>query len=324
MTRPRVLVAEAAGFSPAAVALLESAADVELADLDRPGLLRATRDADVLWVRLRHRIDSEVMGAGQRLRAIVTPTTGLNHIDLAEAARRDVRVLSLRGEAEFLRDVRATAEHTIGLLLALLRRLPAALEHVRAGGWDRDRFKGGEIHGSMAGVVGYGRLGRRVAQYLGAFGAEVLANDVDASVEPEGAVRMVPLGELLERSDFVLLHASHSAASHRFFGREQFAAMKPGALFVNTARGELVDEGALLEALEQGRLGGAALDVLADERSGGMGWHPLVALARRRPELIITPHIGGCTAPSMERTEAFLARRLHAELMAGTLEPVAR
>ncbi len=324
MERPRVLVTEAAGFSPAAVALLEGAAELQLADLDRPGLLRAARDADVLWVRLRHRIDSEVIGAGPRLRVIVTPTTGLNHIDLAEAGRRDVRVLSLRGESDFLRDVRATAEHTIGLLLALLRRIPAAAEHVRAGGWDRDLFKGGEIHGSVAGVVGYGRLGRRVAQYLRAFGAEVLATDVDAGIEPEEGVRMVTLDELLERSDAVLLHASHSAASHRFFGRARFAAMKPGALFVNTARGELVDEEALLEALESGRLGGAALDVLADERSEGMGGHPLVALARRRPDLIITPHIGGCTAPSMERTETFLAGKLHAELKAGALAPVGR
>jgi D-3-phosphoglycerate dehydrogenase len=313
------VVTESGGFSAEAATLLAAVGDVTLADLDRGGLVRAARDADVLWVRLRHRIDAEVLGAGAHLQAVVTPTTGLNHVDLGEAARRGVRVLSLRGETEFLRDVRATAEHTVGLLLALLRRLPAAAAHVRDGGWDRDLFKGGEIYGKTAGIVGYGRLGRRVAHYLRAFDARVLASDpnvVAADVEP--GVRLVPLAELLPAADVVLLHASYGETTHRFFGWEQFTAMKHGAWFVNTARGELVDEDALLWSLERGRLAGAALDVLAGERSAGMRDHPLVAYARSHDNLVVTPHVGGCTAESMEKTETFLARKLRAELLTRT------
>ncbi|HEU4629848.1 MAG TPA: NAD(P)-dependent oxidoreductase, partial [Gemmatimonadaceae bacterium] len=166
MSRPHVLVAESAGFSPRAAALLRDAGELTLADLDRDDLLRAAGDADVLWVRLRHRIDAEVLHAAPRLRMLVTPTTGLNHVDLAAARARDVDVLSLRGEVAFLRDVRATAEHTIALILALLRRLPAAAAHAAAGGWERDRFRGHELYGRTVGVVGYGRLGRIVARYL--------------------------------------------------------------------------------------------------------------------------------------------------------------
>jgi D-3-phosphoglycerate dehydrogenase len=312
-----ILVAESEGFSPRAVALLRQVGNVVCADLDRPGLLAAVAAADILWVRLRHRLDAEVMAAAPRLKALVTPTTGLNHIDLQEAAERGIRVLSLRGEVEFLQDIRATAEHTVALIFALLRHLPAASTHVRDGGWDRDQFKGRELHQKMVGVVGYGRLGRIVARYLSAFDTEVLTCDphVEAHTLAPG-VTLMPLSELLRESDLVTLHVNLCEATYRFFGPEQFAVMKPGAWFVNTSRGELVDEAALLHALRSGQLTGAAVDVLCDERATGMGEHPLVVHARTHPNLLVTPHIGGCTVESMAKTEIFLAKRLCAWLTA--------
>lgn len=306
-----ILVAESEGFSRRAAALLGQVGHVVFADLDRPSLLSAVAAADILWVRLRHRIDAEVMAAAPRLKVLVTPTTGLNHIDLQEAAGRGIRVLSLRGEVDFLQDIRATAEHTVALIFALLRHLPAALTHVRDGGWDRDRFKGCELHQKTIGVLGYGRLGRIVARYVQAFDTDVLTCDpyVEAhALEP--GVTLVPLSQLLRESDLVTLHVNLCDATSQFFGHEQFAAMKPGAWFVNTSRGELVDEAALLQALRSGQLAGAAVDVLCDEHSTGMGEHPLVVYARTHPDLLITPHIGGCTVESMAKTEVFLAERL--------------
>ncbi len=308
----KVVVAEGGGFNPEALALLRRHADVHVAaSADRRDLLAAVGDADVLWVRLRHRVDAEVMEAAPRLTVIVSPTTGLNHIDLAEAARRGIRVLSLRGETDFLNDVRATAEHTLALMLALLRHVPAAVAHVRDGGWDRDRFKGRELHGKTVGVVGCGRLGRIVARYLAAFDVRVLGTDPALRGDDAGPhVTLTSLEELLARADIVTLHVNLDERTRGFFGRPQFAAMKRGAWFVNTARGELVDEQALLDALRSGRLAGAALDTLADERPAGMAEHPLVAYARTHDNVLITPHIGGCTAESMEKTELFLATRL--------------
>ncbi|MCX6360317.1 MAG: hydroxyacid dehydrogenase [Armatimonadetes bacterium] len=314
----RIVVAESDGFSPAAAERLRGLGDVAFADADRAGLAALVRDADVLWVRLRHRIDADLLAAAPRLRAIVSPTTGLNHIDLDEAARRGVAVLSLRGETEFLRTVRATAEHTVGLLLALVRRIPGAARHVSAGGWNRDAFRGGELYGKTAAVVGYGRLGRIVAGYLAAFGMRVAAVDPNveaADVDP--GTRLCALGEALAEADVVTLHVNLDATTTGLFGAERFAAMRAGALLVNTARGELLDEAALLSALEQGRLAGAALDVLADERSDGMGGRPLVEYARTHDNLIITPHIGGATRESMAKTEAFMAGRL-AEFLHGS------
>jgi D-3-phosphoglycerate dehydrogenase len=313
--RARILVTESADFSPAAATMLRGAGELVLANLDRAGLLRVAGEADVLWVRLRHRIDAEVLAAARSLRVLATPTTGLTHVDVEEAARRGVHVLSLRGETDFLRDVRATAEHTIALMLALLRHLPAATQHTTLGGWTRDRFRGHELYGHTVGLIGYGRLGRIVARYLTAFDARVLV--ADPHVDPatvDAGVTLVPLDELLRDADIVSLHASHTPETHGMLGAAHFATMKPGAYFVNTARGELVDELALEAALRAGHLGGAALDVLVEEHATGMGGHRLVRLARERPDVIITPHIGGCTAESMEKTELFMAERLLAML----------
>jgi len=310
-TKPRILVSELSGFSTRAADLLHQAGHLLLADLDYNGLLAAVRHADVLWVRLRHRIDAEVMAAAPRLKVIVTSTTGLNHIDLEEARRRGIQVLSLRGQSEFLEDVRATAEHTIALILSLLRHVPAALAHVKCGAWNRDQFKGSELFGKTIGIVGYGRLGRIVARYLRGFDTRLLASDpnVDAASIARKA-ELIPMSQLLQEADVVTLHVNLCGETRGFFRREQFAAMKTGAWFINTSRGELVDETALLGALRSGQLGGAALDVLCEERSNGMGNNPLVNFAREHDNLIITPHIGGCTAESMDKTERFLAGRL--------------
>jgi D-3-phosphoglycerate dehydrogenase / 2-oxoglutarate reductase len=313
--RPTILVAEAQRFSPQAVARLEQVGRVRLEDLDRAGLLAGVAGADVLWVRLRHRIDEEVLAAGPGLRAVVTPTTGLDHLDLEAAERRGVRVLALRGEVDFLREIRATAELAIGLMLALLRNLPEAAKHVRDGGWDRDRFRGRELHEKTVGVVGLGRLGTIVAGYLRAFGCEVLAADphrAPAEV-PEGC-ELTGLDDLLRRAHLVSLHVSLSDATRGLLGAAELGRMREGAWLVNTARGELVDEQALLGALRSGRLAGAALDVLRDERPAGMAEHPLVRHAREHSNLLITPHIGGATAESMAKTERFLADRLAAIL----------
>jgi len=312
-------------FSETAADRLRSAGRVVLADLNREGLLAAVAEADVLWVRLRHRIDAEVMREGRHLRAIATPTTGLNHIDLEEAHRRGIQILSLRGETQFLQNIHATAEHTLALIFALLRNIPAASLHVSEGGWNRDLFRGRELHGKTAGIVGHGRVGRMVARYLQAMGMRVLATDPKLdSTGSDAGVLMVPIHELLNKADLVSLHVALTPETKHFFGRAEFAQMKSGAWFINTARGELVDEQALLSALHTGQLAGAALDVLCDERSSGMGSHPLVEYAQQNRHLIITPHIGGCTSESMHATEDFLADRVASFLQSQVEEPAVK
>lgn len=324
-TAERILVTESKGFSAAAAAMLEDVGMVRMADIhNREELLALAADATVLWIRLRHRIDTEVLDAGPNLRCIVTPTTGLNHIDAEAAAARGTTILSLRGETDFLKDVRATAEHTLALMLALLRRLPSAATHAASGGWDRDLFRGRELYGKTVGIVGYGRVGRIVARYSRAFDCNVLATDPNLSPsDVEAGIVLVSLEELLQRADIVSIHASYSRESHGFFGKADIDAMRPGAWLINTARGELVDSNAILAALASGRIAGAALDVLDGEFAAMRVENPLVSYARTHDNLLVTPHIGGCTIESMEKTERYMAHRLR-DFLQGKNSPSAK
>lgn len=310
---PSLLLAECNGFSPKALRLLQPNFKVALADFDRAQLLSTLKHGSYtgLWVRLRHRIDAELLDTAPDLQFVATNTTGLTHIDLEELERRKIRLFSLRGELEFLSEIRATAEHTVALLLALLRKIPAAHRHVLDGGWNRNLFVGNELHSKTVGIIGYGRLGRIVSRYLQAFGMNVLATSPNMQqVDDEPGIRFVSLETLLSDSQIVSLHANFTPSNAKMIGSPEFTRMQAGSWFINTARGELVDDRALLAALESGHLGGAALDVLDNEKESGMLDHHLVRYAQTHDNLLLTPHLGGNTPESLEKTEVFLAEKL--------------
>jgi D-3-phosphoglycerate dehydrogenase / 2-oxoglutarate reductase len=314
---PSILIAESNRFAPQAAAMLEALGPVRFSQLGRGALIDQIAKAEVLWIRLGNYIDGEILRAAPNLRVIVSPTTGLNHIDLAEAETRGIRILSLRGEIDFLKEVRATAELTIGLMLALLRHIPEAARHVREGGWDRDLFAGNELYGKTVGVIGYGRLGRIVASLLLAFGCKVLAADPSTRKEDLApGVILLSQEELLSQGDLVTIHVNLNEKNRGFFGAKAIRRMKAGGWLINTSRGELIDEQALLTALETGRISGAALDVLQNEHMLLDHPNPLVAYATKHTNLIITPHIGGCTVESMQKTEVFMAEKLQRLLQA--------
>lgn len=268
--------------------------------------MRAVQSADVLMVRLRHRIDAPLLAGAGNLRAIVSATTGLNHIDLDVCRSKNVEVISLRGEREFLESVTSTAELALGLLLALARRIVRAHADVLAGRWRRDEFFGSSLRGLTLGLVGLGRLGSVMAGYGQALGMRLIGTDQVASAIPP-FVHHVTLDALLAEADCVSLHASHIQGTPPVLRARELAIMKTGAILINTARGELVDEAALLAALESGRVGGYGADVLADEtRWSDCAEHPLVEYARTHSNVLLTPHLGGATRDGLERTEAFV------------------
>ncbi|MBU4277690.1 MAG: hydroxyacid dehydrogenase [Proteobacteria bacterium] len=312
----RILNIEPQDYSDAARRVLQGLGELVEEPLGRDQLPAGLPGFQVLITRLGHKIDGEVLRAGRDLRCVVSATTGLDHIDLEAAADLGIKVLSLRGEWEFLETVTATAEHTWGLLLALVRRLPAAFDSVRRGEWDRDAFKGRELLDKTLGCVGLGRLGRRVAAYGQAFGMKVAAYDPDPIKWVEGVSRAASLEELLPQCQVLSLHPPLNPHTVGMIGAAQLALLPPGAWLINTARGPLVDEDALLAALESGRLGGAALDVLAHEKGKTPPPSPLLDYARTNDNLIITPHLAGATQESMAKTELFMAGKLAAWLTA--------
>ena len=314
--KPSLLIAESDGFSQEAIDHLSQSFEVHCADLDRAGLLDAIGPHEVLWVRLRTKIDDNILQVAPKLKAIVTNTTGLTHIDLNAAQQRDIHVVSLKGETEFLREIRATAEHTIGLTLALLRHIPSAHKSVTKGTWDRYLFQGSELYQKTVGIIGYGRLGSIAASYFQAMGANVLVCD-RREVETPDDISVVELPKLLSESNIISLHVNYVAENHHMLGRSQFDSMKKGCVLINTSRGELIDEQALLKAIQSRRLAGAALDVLKNEHNLNLATHPLVQFASENDNLILTPHIGGYTRESLPRTELFLARKLEKSLSLG-------
>jgi len=306
----KILNAEPGNYSPQALVILQQVGMVQMVTLNRAELLAALSDVDALIVRLGFQVDEEVFAAAPNLRAVVSATTGLDHIDLAAAERHGVQVLSLRGEVDFLRSIPATAELTWGLLLALTRKIPVAFSSVLAGQWQRDYFKGHDLAGKRLGILGLGRIGHMVARYGLAFGMRVLAHDPQPLQWEESVERITSMNELLEQSDVLSIHVPLKPETVGLVGAAELSRLPAGALLINTSRGDILDETALLASLENGHLAGAALDVLSHERSGSLVTSPLVAFARTHSNLILTPHIGGATYESMAATEIFMAQKL--------------
>jgi D-3-phosphoglycerate dehydrogenase len=240
---------------------------------------------------------------------LVSATTGLDHIDLEAAVERGVEVLSLKGETKFLETVTATAELAWGLLLSLLRHIPEAADSVKNGGWDRDAFRGNDLRGRRLGVLGIGRLGCLVAEYGRAFGMSVAAYDPYASDWPMGVELRSAAEDLMEDAQVLSIHVPLNDETRGLIDGEMLARLPEGAIFINTSRGAVVDEAALLAALDSGHLAGAGLDVVADELSGGPS-DDLLVYSRDHANLIITPHMGGATIESMEKAEIFMANKL--------------
>jgi D-3-phosphoglycerate dehydrogenase / 2-oxoglutarate reductase len=246
----------------------------------------------------------------ERLRVVATGSTGTEHIDTRALEKAGIRFVSLKDDTEYLSGLSCPAEMAWALLLALLRRLPAAFESVKRGEWRREDYCGRQLRGLTLGILGFGRLGRMIKDFALGFHMRVLACDVVA-FDPEGTgVERVDLQTLLRESDALSVHIDLTQENYHFLDRRRMAAMKPGAVLINTSRGAVVDGDALLEALREGRLAGAALDVLEGEWRGDLAGHPLVQYAREHDNLIITPHLGETTREAHERALAHVIARL--------------
>jgi D-3-phosphoglycerate dehydrogenase len=256
-------------------------------------------------------ITEGVLRQGDSLKVVGCTRGGPVNVDVAAATSAGIPVVYLPG-----RNLGAVAEFTIGVMIGLPRSINRSSAALRHGEWDARYFRfeltGPELRAATVGLIGYGAVGRRVATLLTAFGATVLAHDPFVSSADDG-VELVSLDELLGRSDIVSLHLRATPESAKMMSRDAFAKMKPGSYLVNTARGELVDQAALLEALERGWLAGAALDVFDPEPPTADD--PLLA----RPDVIPTPHLAGASRQVAVESAERVAREVAAFLRSGEL-----
>jgi D-3-phosphoglycerate dehydrogenase len=313
-----ILNLEPSGYSSQARSILKSLGEIIDGPLSRNELLIELPNVDVLIVRLGQNIDREILSQGDRLRTIVSATTGLDHIDLEAAREKGIQILSLRGETDFLRSIPATAEHTWALLLAVRRHVVAAQSAATRGDWNRDKFRGRELRNATIGLLGLGRVGRQVAEYARAFGMQVVAYDPHVDDWPAVVTRARTMAEMLRSAEILSIHIPLTAETHGLMDSKHLALMPEGATLINTSRGEIVDEDALVDALASGRVAAAGLDTICDERNREKRENGrLLAYARDHDHLLITPHIGGATIESMARTELFMAEKLARLVLSG-------
>jgi D-3-phosphoglycerate dehydrogenase len=269
--------------------------------MDRAAVLHAAADADALLVRSATQVDAELLAAAPRLRMVARAGAGVDNIDLDETSRRGIVVMNTPGG-----NTTATAEHTLGLMLALVRHVPAAHQSLLEGRWDRGAFMGLELSGKTLGVIGFGRVGQAVAKRALAFEMTILACDPKDIHRPaaEMGVQVTSLAELYARSDIITLHASLTDETRGMIDAAALAAMKSGVQLINTARGALVVAADLADALRRGHVAGAALDVYDPEPPTPD--NPLIGL----PDVVHTPHLAASTVDAQAAVAVQAARQI--------------
>ena len=300
---PRILVAEPLGKE--GLELLRQHAQVDVRNrLSASDLTALVGDYHALIVRSGTRVTASVLNAGKNLVVVARAGVGFDNIDLDAATRHGVTVVNAPTT-----NIVAAAEHTIALLFALARHIPRADRAVRTRQWEREKFTGTELVGKQLGLIGLGRVGSEVARRALGLGMDVVA--YDPYVTPERAqqlqVRLMSLEKVLSSSDFISLHTPVTKETKELIGAREFALMKRGARLINCARGALVNENALLDALDDGTLAGAALDVFTKEP-------PENARLLEHERVVLTPHIGGSTTESQTRVSVEIAEQVLAVL----------
>ena len=307
----RVVIADRLAANGVAILRGVSGLDVlELAGKGPEALKDALVDAAALVVRSETQVTAELMALAPKLRIVARAGVGTDNIDLEEATRRGIPVLTAPGA-----NSNSAAEHAVALMLSLCRKIPAAAQSMAEGKWDRKSFEGSELRGKTLGILGLDRIGTTVAKIAQGFGMTVIALDpyVVAQHALALGVELLPLDQVLARADIITMHLALTDDTRHLVNAARIAAMKKGAMLVNTARGALIDDAALIAALAAGQIAGAALDVFEPE--------PLAADSplRKATNIILTPHLGASTKEAQTRVAAEIAEAVRDALLKGDL-----
>jgi D-3-phosphoglycerate dehydrogenase len=308
--RMKIVLAEKVSPATLAVFAAEPGWEVLTHDQLPDGLPAALADADALVVRSAVQVDDALMAQAPKLRVIGRAGVGVDNIDADAATRRGIVVMNTPGA-----NAVAVAELTIALMLALARKLPFANSTMHAGRWEKKILQGAELRGKTLGILGLGRIGLEVAKRAKGFGVEIVASDpfVSAAVARENGIKLATLEELIAGSDYITLHVGLTPQTAGVINAKSLAAMKKGVRIINCARGELIDDAALVEALKSGQVAGAALDVYVKEPAKETPYAQF-------EQVILTPHIAGSTGEAQEAVGIQIARQVREYLKLGVVQ----
>lgn len=307
--KPVVLIAEE--LSPATVDALGPDFEIRHTDgADRAQLLAALVEADAVLVRSATQVDAEAIAAAPHLKVVARAGVGLDNVDIKAATQAGVMVVNAPTS-----NIVSAAELTIGQMLSVARHIPQACAALKDGAWKRSKYTGVELYEKKVGIIGLGRIGALIAARLQAFDMDVIAYDpyVTSARAQQLGVRLVTLDELLEQADFLTIHMPKTPETVGMISTDAFAKMKSSAIVVNVARGGLIDEQALYQALVDGQIAGAGIDVFSKEPATDL---PFMALEN----VVVTPHLGASTDEAQERAGISVARSVRLAL-AGELVP---
>jgi len=301
MSNYRVLVTD--NLSPKGIEILEKTPGIETVvdhTITAEGLRESLKDFDALVVRSRTRLTADLIETAERLKVVGRAGTGLDNIDIEAATKRGIAVMNTPGG-----NTVTTAEHALSLLFSLTRNVPQAYASMKAGKWEKKRFQGHELSNKTLGVLGLGQIGSVVADRAKGLKMDVIAYDpyLTAELAQKKGVEAVSIDELFSRSDYITVHVPLNDSTYHLLDAEAFSKMKDGVMIVHCARGGIVDEQALLEALKSGKVAGAALDVFETEPPGE---HPLLAF----DNVICTPHLGASTAEAQVKVAVAVAEQI--------------
>lgn len=309
----RILIICNCELCPEAVDALGSVAAVDYrASATRDEVLGIISDFDAVMCDASVKFDHEMIARATKLRLIGTPSTGTDHLDKKCLAEHGIEQHDIAVEYELLDQFTATAEGAWLLLLAAMRQFPRQFERAKRGelawNWNESGWVPNQLAGLTLGIAGYGRLGSMVGPYGKAFRMRVLAFDRKKLDEP--GIEQVDLDTFLAESDVISIHLHLTDETHHFFDRQRIAQMKKGVVIINTARGDLIDEDALIDALESGHVAAAGVDVVHDEWDPNRGEHRLHQYARAHDNLVITPHVASACRQGCVGARVFMAQKL--------------
>lgn len=309
-----ILITEPKEFSSVALEKLKKLGNVQMGPFHKNELSLIISKIDIVVIRLEHFLDSNLLKKAIRLKYILSPTTGLNHIDVAYALKRNIKIISLKNEQDFLESIPSTAEHTWALLLSLIRKVPQSFEDIKNGRWNRENFKGNNLNALTIGIFGFGRVGKQVAKIAQVFNMKIVVFDKN-KIEKADYTIVNSKEELFMKSDIISIHLDLNNENIELINRDLLKLLKKGSFLINTSRGEIINETDLVEFLENKTLEGAALDVLQNENNTqDLFQSPIILYAKSNNNLILTPHIAGATKQSMLLTEEFIVDKLYSRM----------
>ena len=309
MKNYKILVTESKNLSEETINKIKRLGKVDFLEINQHKLKSIIKDYNIIIVGLSIHIDKSVIKNARVLKFILSPATGLNHLDYNELKRRQIKIFSLAKEQAFLKKIPATAEHTFALILSLLRRINKASLEVNSGNWERNKFIGSELFEKSIGIVGFGRIGRIVKKFALAFGMKIYFYDPFVNKSFKNVIKINKLEKLAAISDIFTIHATSNKKNRKLISKRIFKSIKKNSIIINTSRGDLIDEEQLINFLKTKHIRGAALDVIHEEYKS-LEKSNLIKFAKKNENLIITPHIGGYTYESLNKAYQFITIKL--------------